>query len=818
MEARGKRGACALLQVRTVSDHLQPTSHGLFLQCSFIFLPLTPSPDCRCMASAEEVLRHLLSSGTCKCGLPCPLRLDNVFNFDPLLESSHSDSSFALHSASLSVPAGKHCCSVVPQAVDDVKQHPSDNLRTQSCGTDGAVNADGLPLFPPGENCAPTFPLPALSSRVDAVSAPRSELVPSGQSGFPIVHATAGDMWHGLQNEPMQQAPPIAQHFSHAVQQIPSNPQQPQPQQWGALAHPVTVPRLPAALYESANPTPLTYLDQHRQYGVAFDSSMQAVAYRSDLNTLPVAGQFGSQYCGESQSSVCLPFSPISTHGTSMVLSPPYPPTQSHQGYPSGVYPPTTPWSATQLDPSSQPWQQVAVPLKEIANECTAVFGSVPLQSAVEPPYPQQQQVSTPYQATAMTAPTAQHGTFTSSLLSVDEAMHTPEKALPYTAVEAGKEPVLARSETKLGSDAQYRPSHDSPQWAMSSKPAASSKPSPPVRTRSSVSSCSSSSSSDSSSSVSSSSGGEEAAKGRSSGSHKTELPPLVVSYPREKVDSWLKMEEGLLAPSLQPQEELSMAVRIPLSVLPGRAESTPVSPGSSSPSCPDPNPLCPKLHPQESTGFESARGFSEELWVKIKLGMSQKEPEVLCDRHIGGTIEIQPEMDEKLPSSPPPTHVPPSRGKRMARRGNTAEKEGSSASPDTGFSPLELARMDRTLLGLRPRGKTLSYQQQADKGDAAAPAEQNRKAKQLGLRESPPHDSPLPPSKKRHSEDFEAYLPKGVSLDDLSRLSFTDGSLVWAKGKSLPFWPGMVCAATELEQKPPSHGKVCERVCTCAC
>ena len=754
------------------------------------------------MMSAEDVLRHLLSPGTCKCGLPCPFHLENVFNFDPHLESSHNDSSFALHSTSLPAPGVKHCCTVMPRAVDEVKQHPTDTIPNQPCGTSGATDAEGLPLLQPGANRASTLSLSVLSSRVETVTAPRREFIPSEQSSFPSVYV-AGDVWQGLQSDPMPQAPPIAQHFSHTTQHIPSNVQQ--PQQWGTPARPVAVPRLPASLYETANPAPSTYPHQHHEYGVAYDSSMQPAPYHTDLNPHPVEAQFGSQYCGDSQPPSCLSFTPLSSHAASMALPQQYPHTQSHQGYPSSVYPPTSPWAARQQDPSPQSWQHVAVPLKEIANECAAMFGGVPVQSVVEPPYTQQQQVSTP-QATAMTAPRAQRSTFTPSLLT-DDAQRSSEKfketPSPQTAVEAYKEPVLARSE----SNAQYQPVHNPPQWTMTGKPATSGELSSHVRARSSVSSCSSSSSSDSSSSVSSS-GGEEMAKGTSNGNHRTIHSPLMVSYPREKVDSWLKKEEGLLEASLQPHEELSMAVRIPLSVLPGRMVSNPVSPGCSTPSQPDIGPLCPEPHPLESMGFESGSALSEELWVKIKLGMTQKQPEVLCDRQIGGIIENQ-EMGANPPSSPPAIHVPPSRGKRIAKRGTMGEKEGSSASPDAGFSPLELARMDRTLLGLRPRGKTLSYQQQAEKGDTVT-ADQSRRTKQLGLKESPPHSSPLPPCKKRHSEDFEAYLPKGVDMGDLSHLSFVDGSLVWAKGKGLPFWPGMVCAATELDQTPPAPGKVC--------
>lgn len=761
------------------------------------------------MESAEDVLRHLLSSGTCKCGLPCPFHLDNVFNFDPLLESSHSDNTFALLSP-LSVGGRKHSCTVMPHVVDEVKpQPPTDTLENQPCGTGGVSNAEGFPLFPTRDDCAPTLSLSALGSGAEAVNTLRSDLVPSEQGGFPSVHA-AGDMWQGLQGGPMQQAPAVPQHFPHAVQQILSNPQQ--PQLWGTPAHPVAAPHHPPALYKAANPPPITYPHQHHQYSVGCDSSMQSAAYCTDLNPLPVAAvQFGSQYSGESQPSSCPTFTPISSHGAPMALPSQYQHSQSHQVYPSGAYPPTTPWVVQQPSASPQSWQHGGVPLKEMASDCAAVFDGVPVQSVVESRCPPQQQGGTPHQVATMAATTAaQHDTILPSM-PVGDTQRKSEKvkdAVPHSGVRADEEPVLARNERELTSDAQYKPLHDSPQWDMTEEPVASGELSPPAaHTQSSASSCSSSSSSDSSSSVSSFSDGEEATRGTSGGSHKTVPAPLMVSYPREKVENWLRKEEELFVTSLQPHEELSMAVRIPLSVLPGRTVSEPASPSSYS-------PLQPDLHPFSSQSQLSGNPFSEELWVKIKLGMTQKQPEVLCDRHIGGFIENQQdklEMSEKVPSSPPAMRILPSKGKRMARRGNTGEKEGGSGSPDAGFSPLELARMDRTLLGLRPRGKPLIYQQQVEKGDPVTPTDQNRKIRHLGSKESPPHDSLLPPSKKRHAgEDFEAYLPKGVDWSDLSHLSFTDGSLVWAKGKGLPFWPGIVCTAAELEQKPPPLGKVC--------
>ena len=48
-----------------------------------IIIYLFYSPDGISIRSREEMLRHLTSPGTCKCGLRCPFVLDEAFNFDP---------------------------------------------------------------------------------------------------------------------------------------------------------------------------------------------------------------------------------------------------------------------------------------------------------------------------------------------------------------------------------------------------------------------------------------------------------------------------------------------------------------------------------------------------------------------------------------------------------------------------------------------------------------------------------------------------------------------------------------------------------------
>ncbi|KAE8737112.1 hypothetical protein FOCC_FOCC017427, partial [Frankliniella occidentalis] len=40
-------------------------------------------PSSTVLTSLEQVHEYLLTLGTCKCGLDCPLRPESVFNFDP---------------------------------------------------------------------------------------------------------------------------------------------------------------------------------------------------------------------------------------------------------------------------------------------------------------------------------------------------------------------------------------------------------------------------------------------------------------------------------------------------------------------------------------------------------------------------------------------------------------------------------------------------------------------------------------------------------------------------------------------------------------
>lgn len=40
------------------------------------------SPTCTRLTSTDSVKQYLITDGTCKCGLECPLHVDRVFNFN----------------------------------------------------------------------------------------------------------------------------------------------------------------------------------------------------------------------------------------------------------------------------------------------------------------------------------------------------------------------------------------------------------------------------------------------------------------------------------------------------------------------------------------------------------------------------------------------------------------------------------------------------------------------------------------------------------------------------------------------------------------
>lgn len=46
------------------------------------------SPSGAALHKIEEIKDYLLSAGTCKCGLPCPLQPEYLFEFNPQVSSS----------------------------------------------------------------------------------------------------------------------------------------------------------------------------------------------------------------------------------------------------------------------------------------------------------------------------------------------------------------------------------------------------------------------------------------------------------------------------------------------------------------------------------------------------------------------------------------------------------------------------------------------------------------------------------------------------------------------------------------------------------
>ncbi|GJQ81985.1 hypothetical protein Trydic_g6865 [Trypoxylus dichotomus] len=47
---------------------------------------VSPTPSNTALSTLDQVKEYLLTPGTCKCGLECPLKCDKVFNFDPKRE------------------------------------------------------------------------------------------------------------------------------------------------------------------------------------------------------------------------------------------------------------------------------------------------------------------------------------------------------------------------------------------------------------------------------------------------------------------------------------------------------------------------------------------------------------------------------------------------------------------------------------------------------------------------------------------------------------------------------------------------------------
>lgn len=59
------------------------------------------SPSNAVVTSLEQVREYLLTPGTCKCGLDCPLRPETTFNFDPKVSQVTSVTSLIIGSLDL---------------------------------------------------------------------------------------------------------------------------------------------------------------------------------------------------------------------------------------------------------------------------------------------------------------------------------------------------------------------------------------------------------------------------------------------------------------------------------------------------------------------------------------------------------------------------------------------------------------------------------------------------------------------------------------------------------------------------------------------
>ena len=54
----------------------------LSIQYKLFHLILLSSPSGIQLKSNEEIKDYLLTEGTCKCGLDCPVQIENAFDFD----------------------------------------------------------------------------------------------------------------------------------------------------------------------------------------------------------------------------------------------------------------------------------------------------------------------------------------------------------------------------------------------------------------------------------------------------------------------------------------------------------------------------------------------------------------------------------------------------------------------------------------------------------------------------------------------------------------------------------------------------------------
>ncbi|KAK0171194.1 hypothetical protein PV328_008947 [Microctonus aethiopoides] len=50
---------------------------------------MSKGPSSTALGSLDQLKEYLTTAGTCKCGLECPLRPEQVFNFDPKSRKSN---------------------------------------------------------------------------------------------------------------------------------------------------------------------------------------------------------------------------------------------------------------------------------------------------------------------------------------------------------------------------------------------------------------------------------------------------------------------------------------------------------------------------------------------------------------------------------------------------------------------------------------------------------------------------------------------------------------------------------------------------------
>ena len=68
------------------------------------------SPSGAKFSNIHEIRDYLLTPNTCKCGLECPLNINEVFNFDPTIQIDLMDSNLSLSDLSNKQTKSKSCC------------------------------------------------------------------------------------------------------------------------------------------------------------------------------------------------------------------------------------------------------------------------------------------------------------------------------------------------------------------------------------------------------------------------------------------------------------------------------------------------------------------------------------------------------------------------------------------------------------------------------------------------------------------------------------------------------------------------------------